>query len=715
MRAFPGDRRVWLAGGAVLGVLAVVAVVVLLTPRAYYTGTNSVRERSIVATVQPGQTLCVPDLVVPRDTGLVELASDVGAHPAVDVSLRRGGTVVARGSAPASGAPGVNKVQVPIPQRRRTQTATMCLRPSGGPLPVGGMEGLQSDMRPGTLAGRPFASRVAVWFRPPRGDEKPLLALLPAAWGRAARFRPGWVGPWTYALLLVVVAPLLAYAALRLLARTVAGERPRVAPALAVMLIAFANAATWATLSPPFDAPDEPDHFAYVQKLAEDGRRPNTFGDPKVAPHSTDETLGVDGVRLYSEVEQSDGRPPWRASDEARWRARVAQFGGDPPQDDGGGVTTAATHAPAYYGAVAPAYLAAQGGTIWTELWGVRLWSALLGSLVALFTVLFIRELLSGRPGVAVAGGLLVAFLPQFTFISGAVNNDTGVNAAAACTLWLSARALRCGLTVRLAIALAAALVLMPLLKQTGYALYPAVAVALAGALWRRHDRRALYGVAALVVGFVAFKLLWGATGGSVASASAPPPGGPGPVTDAGSAVSTAVHDPQLFLSYAWQTFFPKLPFMTDLFVQRWPAFDIYVERGFAAFGWYSVSFPTWVYVLIVLAMAAVSVLALRGLWALRHGLRRRWIEVALVAVAIAGVLGGVAAAYVQASPRPPNVQPEQGRYAFTVLAALAAIAALGIAGAGRRLGPWVAGAAVAGMAGLQIAAQLLAYTGFFT
>jgi hypothetical protein len=154
---------------------------------------------------------------------------------------------------------------------------------------------------------------------------------------------------------------------------------------------------------------------------------------------------------------------------------------------------------------------------------------------------------------------------------------------------------------------------------------------------------------------------------------------------------------------------------MTDLFIQRWPAFDIYIERGFAAFGWYAVTFPRWVYAVIVLAMAGLSALALRGLWVLRGTLRRRWVEVAFVALAIAGVLGGVAAAYAQSTPRPPNVQPEQGRYAFTVLAPLAAIAALGLSGAGRRVMPWVAGGAVAGMAGLQIAAQLLAYAGFFT
>ena len=46
------------------------------------------------------------------------------------------------------------------------------------------------------------------------------------------------------------------------------------------------------------------------------------------------------------------------------------------------------------------------------------------------------------------AAGLLVAFHPMFGFISGAVNNDNGINAAAALALYLVIRALRRGLTL---------------------------------------------------------------------------------------------------------------------------------------------------------------------------------------------------------------------------------------------------------------------------
>ena len=37
------------------------------------------------------------------------------------------------------------------------------------------------------------------------------------------------------------------------------------------MLIAFANCITWVLITPPFDAPDEQEHFGYAQYLAETG------------------------------------------------------------------------------------------------------------------------------------------------------------------------------------------------------------------------------------------------------------------------------------------------------------------------------------------------------------------------------------------------------------------------------------------------------------
>jgi hypothetical protein len=119
------------------------------------------------------------------------------------------------------------------------------------------------------------------------------------------------------------------------------------------------------------------------------------------------------------------------------------------------------------------------------------------------------------------------------------------------------------------------------------------------------------------------------------------------------------------------------------------------------------------VYLTIVAVLVAVLVLALVAVVRERAAAWRIGWEIATLVVAVAGVIGGVAAAYFTDAFR--GVVAEQGRYAFTAMVPLAAIAAGSCFGLGRRLAPVAAGVLVGGMAGLGWASQLLALTHFFS
>jgi 4-amino-4-deoxy-L-arabinose transferase-like glycosyltransferase len=297
--------------------------------------------------------------------------------------------------------------------------------------------------------------------------------------------------------------------------------------------------------------------------------------------------------------------------------------------------------------------------------------------------------------------------------MSGGVNNDAGVTALAAVTLWLAARTLRRGVDWRSALPLGVAAGLIPLFKATGIALYPAIAIAVAAVVLLRRDRRALAGVAALVAGLAAARLGIFAIDRLVTPVSVPGQGEAG-LAGASGVLSTAIHSPTLFLSYLWQTFLPRLPFMTDFFSgYSWPAYDTYVEEGFASFGWYAMEFAPWVYKGIVVALAAVCVAAVAALWQQRRGARAHLPQLALVLLAAAGVLGGVTAAYLSATPRAGEL-PEQGRYAFTALPAFAAIAACACLAVPRRMLGWAAGGLVTGMVALEWASQFLLVQRFY-
>ena len=694
-------------------VLAVLGTVELLRPRVGYTGTNSVGTRSLAIDVPAGERLCIGGLLLPAGTGAVQLEfMGPGVQPRLDGALTVAGRTQ-RTTVPA-GAAGQHKIAFPVSPRSGQAgpaAARFCVVPRRAPAAFGGMLDVQGDQVSPTLAGAPVATRVAVWFLPPAGEQTTLLAQLPDIARRAALFRPGWVGPWTYWLILFVLTPALGYAAVRRLARASAGERSRIPAAAAVGLIALGNGAAFATLTPAFQTPDEPDHAAYVQLLGETGHRPTS--SPVRGAYSQDQVVALDAVRAYSNVELWDGRPPWLEQDVQRWRERAASL--PMGRDEGGGPTTPGSHRPGYYLLAAPAYIAARGDGFFSALWAMRLVSALLGAITAACTVLFVRELFPRAPrALAVAAGLLVAFLPQFAFMSGGVNNDAAVTALTAVALWLTARAMRRGLDWRSMLPLGAAAALLPLFKATGIAVYPAIGVAVLAVLLLRRDRTALVGLGALAAGFAAGRLGIVAVDQLVTPVPVPSePGGNGLIA-AGGVVSLVLESPTLFLSYLWQTFLPPLPFMTDLFTgYDWPAYDTYIEEGFASFGWYSMEFAPWVYQGIAVAVVAVVVAAMAAFWRRRGALREHWPQVALVDPGDRRRARRRDGRDTTASPRAGEL-PEQGRYAFTALPAFGAVAAIACLALRRRWFPWAAGVLVTAMIALTWAGQFMLLERFY-
>jgi Predicted membrane protein (DUF2142) len=711
-----GDRRVWLAGAAVLAGSLVLILFHLFTDESPYTGTNSVGVRSLVAEVPAGARVCIPELEVPEGTGRVQLAMQWGPplRPAMRATLRAGGEIH-RATVPpalvtAPAAPvGVNLAFPRLNVDGDSAPGRLCLTPVDRPVSLAGMSGLLVGRQPGEIDGEPLTGRITVRYLAPAGEDASLFSQLDEAVERAALFRPGPVGPWLYVAIFLVLLPGLWLVSLRLLATRAVGLGSARAAALTIAAVAIANAAAWALITPAWHGPDEPDHFAYAQTLAEHGETPDRQQSDR-PPFSSRHSAALDATSTYSVVGLGDARPPWLAADEARYEQLLDAR--PTAEDDGGGfLFSTSSHLPGYYGLTFPAYLVADGGSTFTELTWMRLLTALLAGAAALCAFLTVRELAPSRPWLAVAAGLLVAFHPMASFMSGVVNNDAGVNAAAALLVFLLVRGLRRGLTVPLGLALGATLALLPAMKATGTALYPAAAVGILGMVWRRHGRAdlapygALAGAAlgALVLRRVVTSALEApsvAAGQTAGSASV------------GGTVSRILEQPDVYASYTWQMFLPRLPFMNDLHVQKWPAFDVFIEGGWAAFGWLVVRFPQWIYLVIAAVSLAMAGLCVAAVLRQRSAARRLGWELAVLVVALAGVVAGVEGAYFTGSPRP--VPAEQGRYVFTALVPLAAIAVGGTLAFRDRVALVLASALAVAAIALGFASQVLSLSRFF-
>ena len=714
-RVFAGDRQVWVIGGSVLLVALLMMLFYLLRAEEHYTGTNSVGVRSVIADVPGGGRLCVPDLHVPAGTGRVQLMIlwREARRPALHATLRTPKRVrratVPTALLPPGGPIGIDLRFSDLPSEGDSVPGVLCMTPRGGAVTVAGTSGQLAGRPPATIDGEPLPGRLAIRYLPPANGTSSVFSLLGDAVRRAAMFRPHWAVAWLYAAIFLVLLPGLWLVSLRLLATRAAGIGSGRVAGIAIAAVAVLNAAAWALLTPAWHGPDEPDHFAYAQTLAELGNTPDKVPSD-APPFSSRQSGALDATSTYSVVGLGDAKPPWLTADERRYERMQADVAS--AEDDGGGyLFSTSTHLPGYYGLTLPAYFAADGGSTFAELTWMRLLTALLGGVIALCAFLTVHELTPGRQWLAVTAGLLVAFHPMASFMSGVVNNDAGVNAAAALLVFLLVRGLRRGLTIPLGVALGVTLALLPAMKATGTALYPAAAVGILGMVWRRHARPDLiaYGAlsgpaaAALVLRRVVTDALEAPSVGAGQTA-----GG----ASVGGVASRILDDPGIYLSYTWQMFLPRLPFMTDLHVQKWPAFDVFIEGGWAAFGWVVVRFPMWVYLVVVavsLAMAGLCLIAV-----LRHlpAARRRGWELAVLVTALGGVVAGIEGAYFTAAARP--VPAEQGRYIFTALVPLAAIAVGGALAFRDRVAALLAAGLAAAVIGMGYASQLLTLSRFF-
>ena len=441
-------------------------------------------------------------------------------------------------------------------------------------------------------------------------------------------------------------------------------------------LVACLNAASWSFITPPFEVPDEPDHFAYVKQLAETGTLPSSSAEI----FSTEERLALVGLHyrqirlrpatraIFSAAEQSSLEKKLRAL------ARLPERG-----SPNAGV--AAAEPPLYYALASVPYILASGGTLLDRLQLMRLLSALMAGLTAMFTFLFLRETLPRTRWAWTVGALAVALTPLLGFMSGAVNPDAMLFAVSAALFYCLARAFRRGLTLRSAIATGLVIAVGFLTKLNFAGLAPGAFLALAVLALRgaRSSGRvaprapaiaAAIGCVPVVLFFIANSLSTRPTFGIVADAIS---------NGHGSVLAEA--------NYMWQLYLPRLPGTVDDFPGLFTTSQIWFDGYVGRFGWLDTFFPNWVYTLALVAAGLIAGLCARALLAGRTALRERVPELVVYAVMTLGLLLVVGADSYLVFPS-KLAEYGQARYLLPVLPLLGAALALAARGAGRRWGP---------------------------
>ena len=448
------------------------------------------------------------------------------------------------------------------------------------------------------------------------------------------------------------------------------------------VLVAVAASWLWSVATPWFQVPDEIVHIGYVHYVGETGRipRPLNTAIGRLLP-STELNTAITGVPFSYQ-----GVPLWdrEASDATHARTRP-----DLPRKNELEAGSAANNPPLYYYLVAVPYRVTHSANLFDRILAMRWFSSLFAGLTAMFTFLFLRELLPGAPWAWTVGTLGVALHPLLGFISGGVNPDGLLWAECAALFWLIARAFRRGLTIRRGVGIGACVAAGLVTKAAMFGMLPGVALALVACVWlaRGAARRVAWraAAAAIAVGLLPFAG-WEAlrhvvyTGGHAI----------------GGGVRTHVHlrlgDA---LSYIWQLYLPKMPWMSGQF-PKFPLWDIFFKGFVGKFGYADFGFQDRIYHLALVVVLVLLGLAARGLWLARAELRPRLPELAVYVVLTVGVMFSIGVAGYSFS-RNVGLQFEQARYLLLLLPLYGAILALAARGAGR-VGRYV-GLAIVGIA----------------
>jgi 4-amino-4-deoxy-L-arabinose transferase-like glycosyltransferase len=461
-------------------------------------------------------------------------------------------------------------------------------------------------------------------------------------------------------------------------------------------LIALLNAATWSLIVPPFEGKDEADHFAYVEQIVENGSLPEN-GQPN-GNYSKQEDLVLAGLHADEVIHSPQSTS---ISSEAEQRALIKDDHAGASLEGSGEAGIATSEPPLYYTIQALPYLLARGNIL-VQLQLMRLVGALFGALTALFTFLFLREILPRSPWAATVGALAVALQPLFGFMSGSVNPDSMLFAVSAVVFYCLARAFRRGLTRRLAVVLGIFIAVGFLTKLNfiglafgAYAGLAVLAVREARARGRVALRLPLLAAAigVLPVGLYALRnalanhhtLGLASNGGSLL------------------APEELLHT----LSYIWQFYLPRLPGMTHYFEGLMTYKDIWFDRSVGLYGWMDTMFPTWVDNVALLPAALVAVLFVREVILRRRALRRRLPEFGVYVAIVVGLLVLIGTSSYDSDALNHSPAFAEPRYLLPLLPLLGAVFTLAVRGAGRRWAPVAGAGLIVLVFGYDIVSQL--------
>lgn len=461
-------------------------------------------------------------------------------------------------------------------------------------------------------------------------------------------------------------------------------------PLALILGVAVLLTVTWIVATPPMQGPDEPDHFAYVQKIVEQKTIPWRPGEncgeacPTGISSELNTALATGGVAALSL--NAAAKDNYTKLDEERWKS-IEQTLPDGSRANGAYRSTM-RNGPVYYLYASLPYLAAYPADVFDRAFVTRLANVPLVIVVVIAAWVLTGILVGKRRWLQALAASIVALNAQLISIMAVVNADVMLATFYSVALALMAALLirgptRAGL-IALAVCTAGALLSHP----RGAAILVPAALTAAILLWRRtapHGRRAVRAAAAGIVALTAiagYVVVRVATRGDMSTA--------------------AIRE---FGSYLWQFYLPKLDSMKPSPRADWNVGDVFIERFWGSYLQSDVTVAPWVTDAMTTAARVGIVALIVVLIVRRRALARVWPAAVVLALAL---FSYVLAMHVGAwrNLDVGSTDPVlTGRYLTPFVVLLGAAVAVGVSWLPRRAGPAVAAAFVSAGFALHLAA----------
>jgi 4-amino-4-deoxy-L-arabinose transferase-like glycosyltransferase len=367
-----------------------------------------------------------------------------------------------------------------------------------------------------------------------------------------------------------------------------------------LLLIMLLKGVLWSVSFPLWQGPDEDDHYAVIQFIAETGRLPD-----EADVYLPDE---VALSRALADV----GRLPY--APEQRQAFSQTAVGPNEPAFAELSPTLRATvemqavgklmHAtPLYYVLGAAVYRLFDEGDLLARAHIQRLLTVLIGAPLVVVAYLIARILFPADPALRLTIPTLVAFQPMITEITAVISVDGLLILCYSLLIYLSLRLLRDGLTPRLGLVIGVVFAVGMLTKPTLSGFAPPLALLVAYDWWRGRERRREVVLGALLMGLVAaVPVGWWMQrsyrlNGDLFYFN--------PVVEGHRIIERPFYD------------YAPLQHMADYYQSVWGGI---FTTWWAHFGWLDTALPPWVYYLL----RGLTVLAVIGLLYRLAQLRRR-------------------------------------------------------------------------------------------